>query len=135
MPSPRRVKGPSTQKIGNVRGKRRWTPPAGALETDGGRPQKSFWRWPALHFPSRRAGTYDLAKAEEKYGIEAGTHWRDSDAPAPEVLRAAEEQQKHNVLDKGGCKVVNEDSKHAIYQIAWLTQKPPHGDWPSAHGQ
>ncbi|XP_042577312.1 uncharacterized protein LOC109060618 [Cyprinus carpio] len=74
--------------------------PVGALETDGGRKQKSFWKWAALHFPSRRTGTYDLAKAEEKYGIEAETHWRDSDAPAPEGLPAADEQQKHNVLDK-----------------------------------
>ena len=58
----------------------------GAVETDGGRKKtekeekkNSFWKWPALHFPCSRAGTYDLAKAEEKYGIEAGTHWRDSD--------------------------------------------------------
>ncbi len=52
--------------------------PDGALEADGERQQKSFWKWAALHFPSRRTGTCDLAKAEEKYGIEAGTHWRDS---------------------------------------------------------
>ncbi len=52
--------------------------PAGALEADGERQQRSFWKWAALHFPSRRTGTYDLAKAEEKYGVEAGTHWRDS---------------------------------------------------------
>ncbi len=52
--------------------------PAGALEADGERQQRSFWKWAALHFPSRRTGTYDLAKAEEKYGEEVGTHWRDS---------------------------------------------------------
>ncbi|XP_059420702.1 serine/threonine-protein kinase pim-2-like isoform X2 [Carassius carassius] len=74
--------------------------PVGALESDGGRSMKSFWKWAALHFPSRRKGTYDLAKAEEKYGTEAETQWRDSDDPAPEDLLAAEEQQKHSVLDK-----------------------------------
>ncbi|XP_059389628.1 uncharacterized protein LOC132123109 [Carassius carassius] len=74
--------------------------PVGALETDEGRTTKSFWKWAALHFPSRRKGTYDLAKAEEKYGTEAETQWRDSDDPAPEDLLAAEEQQKHRVLDK-----------------------------------
>ncbi len=60
-------------------------PSAGAVKTDGGRKKagkeekkNSFWKWPALHFSFSRTGTYDLAKAEEKYGIEAGTHWRDS---------------------------------------------------------
>ncbi|XP_026113544.1 serine/threonine-protein kinase pim-2-like isoform X3 [Carassius auratus] len=74
--------------------------PVGALETDVGRKMKSFWKWATLHFVSRRKGTYDLAKAEEKYGIEAETQWRDNDDPAPGDLLDAEEQQKRSVLDK-----------------------------------
>ncbi|KTF80226.1 hypothetical protein cypCar_00041623 [Cyprinus carpio] len=78
--------------------------PPDAAETDGGRNEKkkkSFWKWPALHVPCRRAGTYDLVKGEKKCGIEAGTYQRNSDAPAPEILPVSEEQQKHDVLDKG----------------------------------
>ncbi|XP_026113505.1 serine/threonine-protein kinase pim-2-like isoform X1 [Carassius auratus] len=74
--------------------------PVGALETDVGRKMKSFWKWAALHFVSRRKGTYDLAKAEEKYGTEAETQWRDNDGPAPGDLLDAKEQQKRSVLDK-----------------------------------
>ncbi len=55
-------------------------PSAGAVKTDGGRKKagkeekkNSFWKWPALHFSFSRAGTYDLAKAEEKYEIETET--------------------------------------------------------------
>ncbi|XP_026087069.1 serine/threonine-protein kinase pim-2-like [Carassius auratus] len=74
--------------------------PVGSLESDGGRSMKSFWKWAVLHFPSSRRGTYDLAKAEEKYGTEAEIQWRDNDDPAPEDLLASEKQQKHSVLDK-----------------------------------
>ncbi|KAL0166131.1 hypothetical protein M9458_037975, partial [Cirrhinus mrigala] len=49
--------------------------------TDGGKEaerevkkkKKSFWRWPSLHFPRRKAAKYDLAEAENKYQAEAGS--------------------------------------------------------------
>ncbi|KAK2916606.1 hypothetical protein Q8A67_000980 [Cirrhinus molitorella] len=40
--------------------------------------KKRFWKWPSLHFPYLRTGTYDLDNAEKKYGIEAGNSWRHS---------------------------------------------------------
>ncbi|XP_026068484.1 serine/threonine-protein kinase pim-2-like [Carassius auratus] len=75
-----------------------------AVDTDGGRNEKktkNFWKWPALHVPCCRAGTYDLVKTEKKCGIEAEINRRYSNAPALEVLPAVEEQQKQDVLDKG----------------------------------
>ncbi len=36
--------------------------------------KKSFWRWPALRFPYRRATKYNLAKAENKHQAEAGSY-------------------------------------------------------------
>ncbi|KAL0172327.1 hypothetical protein M9458_032638, partial [Cirrhinus mrigala] len=43
-------------------------------ETEVKKKKKSFWRWPALHFPRRKAAKYDLAKAENKYQAEAGSY-------------------------------------------------------------
>ncbi|KAL1267185.1 hypothetical protein QQF64_002860 [Cirrhinus molitorella] len=82
-------------------------PPDGAVETDGGREEKKikkkkqrFWKWPSLHFPWLEIGTYDLDNAENKYGIESGTH---SEASAPEVLLTEEDEVElvQNILDKG----------------------------------
>ncbi|KAK9960438.1 hypothetical protein ABG768_008293, partial [Culter alburnus] len=62
---------------------------------------KSFWRWPAVHFPRRRNAKYDLVQAEEEYQCEAGIFQKLSDdAPTSEVLPAAEEQLEQDVLDE-----------------------------------
>ncbi|XP_073687437.1 serine/threonine-protein kinase pim-2-like [Garra rufa] len=85
-------------------------PPDGAVETDGGskeagREEKKikknknrFWKLPSLYFPCLETGTYDLDKAENKYGIESGTH---SEASVPEVSLTDEEPLVQNILDKG----------------------------------
>ncbi|KAK2870655.1 hypothetical protein Q8A67_023182 [Cirrhinus molitorella] len=97
-------------------------PPDGAVETDGGREEKKikkkkkrFWKWPSLHFPWLEIGIYDLDNAENKYGIESGTH---SEASAPEVLLTEEDEVElvQNILDKGGCEIFIEDVRHAIYE-------------------
>lgn len=57
-------------------------PVVGAAETDGEREEqssKSFWKWPAIHFPRRRNAKYDLVQAEEEHQCEAGIFQKLSD--------------------------------------------------------
>ncbi|KAL1259397.1 hypothetical protein QQF64_009974 [Cirrhinus molitorella] len=63
--------------------------------------KKSFWRWPALHFPRRKAAKYDLAEAENKYQAEGGSYRISNDAPASKVHPVADEQLKEDFSDKG----------------------------------
>ncbi|KAK2903121.1 hypothetical protein Q8A67_007834 [Cirrhinus molitorella] len=63
--------------------------------------KKSFWRWPALHFPRRKAAKYDLAEAENKYQAEGGSYRISNDAPASKVHPVADEQLKQDFSDKG----------------------------------
>ncbi|RXN36657.1 serine threonine- kinase pim-2-like protein [Labeo rohita] len=65
--------------------------PVGAVETNEERNEagkekkkkkkkkKRFWKWPSLHFPCLKTGTYDLDKAETKYGIETANSWSHSE--------------------------------------------------------
>ncbi|XP_059423023.1 serine/threonine-protein kinase pim-2-like [Carassius carassius] len=69
-------------------------------EREDKKKKKSFWRWPALRFPHRRATKYDLAKAENKHQTEAGYYRTFSDAPAPKVY-PVEEQLEQNAPGKG----------------------------------
>uniref|UniRef100_A0A8C1T6I6 non-specific serine/threonine protein kinase n=1 Tax=Cyprinus carpio TaxID=7962 RepID=A0A8C1T6I6_CYPCA len=79
--------------------------PGGADAIDEGRKEagrrekkkKRFWRCRLLHFFHRRAGTYNVAKAE-KVNL-AGSFLRLTDEPpASEVLPAVEEQLEQDVL-------------------------------------
>ncbi|KTF81358.1 hypothetical protein cypCar_00014287 [Cyprinus carpio] len=79
--------------------------PGGADAIDDGRKEagrrekkkKRFWRCRLLHFFHRRAGTYNVAKAE-KVNL-AGSFLRLTDEPpASEVLPAVEEQLEQDVL-------------------------------------
>ncbi|XP_016375610.1 serine/threonine-protein kinase pim-2-like [Sinocyclocheilus rhinocerous] len=85
--------------------------PGGADAIDEGRKEagrkekkKRFWRCRLLHFFRRRAGTYNVAKAE-KVNLEAGSFLRLTDelhdlheAPTSEVLFAVQEQLEQDVL-------------------------------------
>uniref|UniRef100_A0A8C1AG76 non-specific serine/threonine protein kinase n=1 Tax=Cyprinus carpio carpio TaxID=630221 RepID=A0A8C1AG76_CYPCA len=72
--------------------------PGGADAIDDGRKEagrrekkkKRFWRCRLLHFFHRRAGTYNVAKAEKIHDLH--------EAPTSEVLPAVEEQLEQDVL-------------------------------------